>query len=266
MRMGDAVTPSNLPNGLDAYAAYIDGTYNDYLKIAGQHPNVPTLSITVFLENAAECFDIENGDGTPAQASTFVQERTQAGVWRPCAYAAVSNMAAVIGNLSSFERTAYRLWSAHYTNEAHICGPNTCGEIDIDMDGTQWTTHGNTWDESQLVAGFFQTSVVVTEVVMACSPVEKFNGADIYTQVVNGHLYAIIVGVGWFDITANAGWNPTIGDFDNTTLQTSIDASVTPREYYVVAQLTSGQSMVFKVAEGASGPGAFQTVEPSGLS
>jgi peptidoglycan hydrolase-like protein with peptidoglycan-binding domain len=50
-----------------------------------------------------------------------------------------------------------RLWSAHYTGTAHICGPSTCRELGVSADGTQWTDKamGRNLDQSLLAAGFF---------------------------------------------------------------------------------------------------------------
>jgi hypothetical protein len=54
-------------------------------------------------------------------------------------------------------RAAVRLWSAHYGLGEHICGPNSCGQLSIDADGTQWTSTamGRNLDQSLLRTDFF---------------------------------------------------------------------------------------------------------------
>lgn len=153
--MADAIDPAGLPTNMDAYAGYVDGQWPDYPAISGAHPGVPTLAITVRLANLADCLDIENGDARPADAPTFVQERSAAGVWRPALYGSRDVMPAILGALEAhqIDRAAFRLWSAHYGAGKHVCGPATCG-LPFDVDGTQWIDHG-TWDESLLSDDFF---------------------------------------------------------------------------------------------------------------
>jgi hypothetical protein len=48
-----------------------------------------------------------------------------------------------------------KLWTAHYTEIPHICGPKSCAfpGLTIDADGTQW--HSSGYDESLLADDFF---------------------------------------------------------------------------------------------------------------
>lgn len=154
--MGDSTVPSDLPSGLGAYAGYDDGHWPDYLAIEGAHPNVPVLEITAFLANQGVVLDIEKGDADPPDAPTFVNWRTVAGVWRPVLYCSRDDLPAVVGALNNarIPRAAYRLWSAHYGDGQHICGPSPCGSS-VQADGTQWIDHNGDWDESILADGFF---------------------------------------------------------------------------------------------------------------
>ena len=153
--MGDAVDPTALPPGLDAYAGYDDGNWPDYLAIKGKHPFVPVLEITVYYANKGVCLDIENGDADPIQGAPYVQARTQAGIWRPVLYGSRDILPAIVGACSNarLDRSRYRVWSAHYGWGPHICGPGTCGSS-VQADGTQWIDHGG-WDESLLLDSFF---------------------------------------------------------------------------------------------------------------
>lgn len=160
LRMGDAVTVSNLPPGLDAYAGYIDGRYANIGAIASQHPGAYILPITVWLANEGTAIDIEPSDANPPDAPAFVNLRIAAGVSRPVLYSSISEMPAVVAalNASKLPRYTYRLWSAHYDVGSHICGPTTCryqGDATPACDGTQWIDHNNAWDESLLSDSFF---------------------------------------------------------------------------------------------------------------
>jgi hypothetical protein len=57
-----------------------------------------------------------------------------------------------------------RLWTAHYDVGEHICGPDSCGMLSINADGTQWTpnAHGLVLDQSELAEDFFTNEPAVT--------------------------------------------------------------------------------------------------------
>ena len=67
-------------------------------------------------------------------------------------------------NQANISRSAVRLWSAHYGLGEHICGPNSCGAMPIEADGTQWTSNalGRNLDQSLLLDTFFTTDSTVT--------------------------------------------------------------------------------------------------------
>lgn len=162
LTMGDAVTVANLPAGLDAYAAYLNGLYANYGAVAGRFPGAHLLGITINLSNLGECIDIEQGDAVPAQAPQYVSERLAAGVARPVLYGSISAMPAIVGYLNGagFSRSQYRLWAAHYTY-AHICGPTTCrysGGATPQCDATQW--YSTSYDQSLLAGDFFGAAPV----------------------------------------------------------------------------------------------------------
>lgn len=170
LRMGDAVDPSQLPPGLDAYAGYDDGNWPDFPNINGAHPGVPCLELTVYLANRGVGLDIEPGDAHPVDGVGFVIERTLAGIWRPVLYCSRDDLPAVVGYQNNFRinRGSYRLWSAHYGEGQHICGPSTCGSS-IQADATQWIDHGG-WDESMVPDWFFQITAPVAQPPVAPPP------------------------------------------------------------------------------------------------
>lgn len=162
--MFDSIEPDQLPSGAGyAYAGYTSGRWPDYGAIKARFPHASVLSIAVNAAHDADCLDIETGDATPAQAPGWYGRQRKRGITRPCLYASASVMQAGIVPLvraGTIPRTAVRLWSAHYTKVAHICGPRSCGQVSIDMDGTQWTDRalGRNLDQSLLLPGFFGAS------------------------------------------------------------------------------------------------------------
>lgn len=158
LTMYDAIYVSNLPAGGDAYAGYVDGTWPDFEAIHARFPDVPTLGITDTPDVKAACLDVETGDATTEQAPGWVRGDT--GYWRPVVYSSADNMNAVHEALEAdgLGRMAYRLFSAHYGDGMHLCGPHTCGRCDVDCDATQWASN-TTYDTSILNPDFFGVPV-----------------------------------------------------------------------------------------------------------
>lgn len=157
--MADAINVGNLPPGMDAYAGYVNGNWPTYPQVVSKFPTALHLSIAVNATADGDCLDIENGDATNAQAGPWVARQRNKGAKRPCVYTSLANAQALIATLDGvgIPRHSYRLWTAHYTNHSHICSP-ACGLGFTDIaDGTQWTDHGGTYDESLLEDTFFDT-------------------------------------------------------------------------------------------------------------
>lgn len=162
--MYDTITNSEFPAGAEAYAAYVDGGVGDqpnYPHIVQAYPKAQHLSIAVHADHNAAALDVEPGATWPPESAVawYAAQRAR-GLARPCLYASVDNMEAFAVPLieaAQIPRTAVRLWTAHYGEGEHICGPKTCGHLSIDADGTQWTDNalGRSLDQSKLLAGFF---------------------------------------------------------------------------------------------------------------
>lgn len=156
--MFDSVDTGLLPAGY-AYAAYVDGIYANYAAVKGRFLQSDVLSIAVSSASNADCLDIETGDASPESAAAWVTRQLARGTARPCLYADASEMIQVIEAMKAagIPRSTLRLWSAHYTNSAHICGPSSCGTLPENADGTQWTdtARGINLDESLLLPDFF---------------------------------------------------------------------------------------------------------------
>lgn len=138
LRMADGPVGA-LPVGMDAYAGYVDasGIGITFPGVVVRFPDERHLSISVH--------------GHPAQVGDV--ERGALKSWRgyPVGYTMVSN---VMAQVAADGRPA-KLWTAHYTEHPHICGPHSCAYpgLTIDADGTQW--HSGSYDESLLLDDFF---------------------------------------------------------------------------------------------------------------
>jgi peptidoglycan hydrolase-like protein with peptidoglycan-binding domain len=169
LTMYDATTVANIPKTAVIVAGYVGGLYPTYITLQKQFPKATLLSIAVNSSEDAQCLDVEKGDAIIADIPAWYKRQLANKVSRPVIYASVGNMADVLSELASsgISRQNVRLWSAHYANGNHICGPSTCGQVRQDMDGTQWTDNANgiSLDQSTLVESFFVLpSVAVTAI------------------------------------------------------------------------------------------------------
>lgn len=173
LRMGDGL-PSNLPQGLDAYAGYVDmsGIGITYPGIVAKFPNAEHLSISV-KGNPAMCADVEAGAMSDWTGYLY-------------GYCEVS----LVNPLIKKYGRPPKLWTAHYGIGAHICSPQCWPGLVTTADGTQWTTHGNDWDESLLADDFFEPtpapSSKIGESMIAATP----SGAGYYVARPDGSVYA----------------------------------------------------------------------------
>lgn len=187
--MYDTALNDQFPPGAAAYAAYVDGGVGDqpnYDWIVQAFPDAHHLSIALFSSDDADCLDVEPGAASPSDIPSWYARQRRRGIARPCIYANASTMekfAVPVLLAAPIVRSATRLWSAHYTNEAHICGPKSCGATSIDMDGTQWTSNalGRDLDQSLLLDDFFGTLPPAPQYVefdMSKLPVLKQGDSD----------------------------------------------------------------------------------------
>jgi hypothetical protein len=161
--MYDTVYNDLFPPDATAYAGYVDGGVGDqpnYTWLTKTYPHADVLSIAIFPSNDADCLDIEPGAADPSDAASWYERQISRGVYRPCFYASASTMQAnliPVVRASGFPSDRIRLWSAHYGEGQHICGPATCKLTSIPMDGTQWTDNalGKNVDQSLLLPNFF---------------------------------------------------------------------------------------------------------------
>jgi len=144
--MYDSISVGSLPAGAEAYAGYTDGAYANASAIQARFPHAKVLTISVYAGGPGSALDVEPFDATNSQAAT-----KRYAVY----YTSASNAAALVNMLTSYGifRNTYKLWTAHYTGVAHICGPTSCGYPAV-ADGTQYASN-NDFDTSILDDDFF---------------------------------------------------------------------------------------------------------------
>lgn len=161
-RMYDAVTVGNIPPRARAVAGYVDGLYQTWPSVLHDFPHARHISIAISADAMADCLDVEPGDATNAEAPGWYRRFKAAAAKnkqphrKPVFYTSASNVAALIAELArhGIDRHEYLIWAAHYTDHRHVCSPRACGYPAAEA--TQWTTHGETVDESKLTARFWQ--------------------------------------------------------------------------------------------------------------
>jgi hypothetical protein len=167
--MYDTITNDQFPPGAAAYAAYVDGNIGDqpnFAFIVASFPKAQHLSVALFSDNNADALDVEPGASTPSDIPAWYAAQRKRGIQRPCVYASASTMNSEILPVLSgagIARDTVRLWTAHYEVGEHICGPDSCGALSINADGTQWTPNAVVdgvaldLDQSLLLENFFTT-------------------------------------------------------------------------------------------------------------
>jgi hypothetical protein len=148
LAMPDSTVVANLPAGYDAYLGYADGDFANAGELAGRFPAANRIILTA-TGRTLDCdgADIEPGNLTAADGAAWANRKLTADPGsRPVLYASVEGepgygMADVIGALDAcrIAQDEVRLLSAHYGQDPHICGPDSCRLISVEMDGTQWT-------------------------------------------------------------------------------------------------------------------------------
>ena len=186
--MYDSAENNQFPANPQAVAGYVDGGIGDqpnYQWLVGHFPHAHHLSIALYPSHDADCLDVERGAASPDSAAAWYAGQVARGITRPCLYASADAMESDILPIikaAGFPREKVRLWSAHYGQGEHICGPRSCGLMSIDADGTQWTSNamGRNLDQSILNDNFFGTPPAPTwmEKMMQTLPTIKEGSTD----------------------------------------------------------------------------------------
>ena len=152
IKMADTLQTSlsELPNGWNAYASYVDG-YGGYPELVRlrEASGAFLLSITVVSPgHSARCADVEGGGMSAAELPYWLDHVALKDGSPPWVYTSAGNMHTCNEYIGS--RTVVR-WSAHYKGW-HVCGPSTCGYPQADI--TQCFPYGLNHENYDRSLGF----------------------------------------------------------------------------------------------------------------
>lgn len=121
--MIDSVTPAAIPKGTPVVAGYVDGPYGPgdpyhsgwNADAWTSFPGSQMVSITVHGSAGARVYDIETGDGTPAQGAAWAKSEIAAGR-RPTLYFSTSLLGDIVGSLRAVgvAQSQVDFWGAQY--------------------------------------------------------------------------------------------------------------------------------------------------------
>ena len=143
--MYDDTNPALIPASAAIIGYYKDGDFADGAAVAKRFPHAQLVGICVRGADDGDALDVENKDATIADVYSWLTRQIAKKVYRPLIYTSVGNVDSLMVTMTAnkFERSAYRLWSAHYGAGQHICGPASCMATKTECDWTQWTdTYG----------------------------------------------------------------------------------------------------------------------------
>jgi hypothetical protein len=192
--MFDAVDIGQIPGDASIVAGYVNGNYVTFRQLSARFPHARHLSIAVTAEADADALDVEPGDATYVQVPAWYQRQKARGAARPVIYASVSRMTSEILPVlrqAGIALADVRLWSAHYTYSAHLCGPGSCQQMPVQADATQWTDRamGRNLDQSVLAADFFGAPAVPIAVFTSAGQASL---ADLAKNTLRGEVSTIL--------------------------------------------------------------------------
>jgi len=151
----DDTSPDLIPLTATAVGYYKDGAYADGTAVAKRFPHAALVGICVRGADDGDALDVETGDATIADIYSWLTRQITRKAYRPLIYISVSRVDDLMLTMDAnkFERSAYRLWSAHYGAGQHICGPDSCKLTKTECDWTQWTdTYGGASLDASLLS------------------------------------------------------------------------------------------------------------------
>jgi hypothetical protein len=121
--MYDSIDAAAVPDRAEAVAGYIDGQWPSYVHFPRNGDHKWIVSIATSWQHLAMVLDVESGDATNAQAASWLSLLHRHGMKRPCLYTSLQNIPPLVESLRirGHPRRSYRLWSAHWTDHAHVC-------------------------------------------------------------------------------------------------------------------------------------------------
>lgn len=136
--------------GVYAVAGYVNGKYNTWDALVAAYAGTDMYLLSIDVANdpsaGAQCLDIETGDASISDAPAWTKATAAAGKaandyrYYPKLYTSRNNVVALVNAMDAagIQRDTYMVWSAHYGDGSHICGPNSCG-LAVQCDATQYT-------------------------------------------------------------------------------------------------------------------------------
>lgn len=165
----DDVTASLIPSDATHCSYYATGRYANLGAIQRQCPHaklmpvltvpgdIPPFDQIVGSEHGVS-IDIENTDWTPADAGPFAQKCVAAGIM-PVFYCSLSMAGEVLASLhaAGIPRDHFKLHTAHWTGQPHICTGIASAYGTVDADATQYTDQalGRSLDASLCKDNYF---------------------------------------------------------------------------------------------------------------
>lgn len=145
----DSTSIEAIPDTARRIAAYIDGEYANVQTAHTERPDAEVIAITVLGNPYAQVADLEAGALTVTQVRDWLRRARHTGQQRPCIYVEVSRLVSVVDQLWRLgePRSNYRLWSAHWTTDPHICSA-ACGIGDYEPPGM--TQYESNYRESRI--------------------------------------------------------------------------------------------------------------------
>ena len=124
----------------DSFAAYGNGSYENYNAARKAYPRLRCLEIDVWGQGIGNTGDFEPGDMALDHAGRWAAGRIAAGVWRPVIYFSIGSWDPIAASLKAagVSRSDIRIWSAHYTGREHLCTSACQGTFTGTADATQW--------------------------------------------------------------------------------------------------------------------------------
>jgi hypothetical protein len=120
----DSVTLANLPDGKDAYLAYVtDWPEVTPEKVRARFPHARIVTVTTDPRYIAEILDVEKGAATTAEIQAWYRMVKLHGIPIPGGYASLANMPGVIEELkiaAGGKRSGYKLIVADWDGSAVI--------------------------------------------------------------------------------------------------------------------------------------------------
>lgn len=158
VEMYDDITVKLIPIKAEAAAGYVDGKWPTFKELPQGIPH--RVSIAVFSRDDANVLDVEPGDAQLNEIVAWVHRERARGEVRPDIYTSISWAQKAVNTLAAAGLrygVDYRLWTAHYTGQPHLCNSKCGFGFTRIAHATQWTDRagGKSLDESLCSAEFF---------------------------------------------------------------------------------------------------------------